>query len=203
MTVGVSGNSYIKFQSTLPYGSDFTTTFKVAKLHISIHAPSRERRQFQITLLARAIFQSTLPHGSDLLVLLLAVILLNFNPRSLTGATMLDSRTAAGAAISIHAPSRERRYHLCLRLQITHISIHAPLRERHHKLPIGSFATSNFNPRSLAGATNPANLLPFIQDISIHAPLRERPAVWLTVPTLTQFQSTLPCGSDYRYSLAF
>ena len=97
------------FQSTLPCGSDV----KVSKgetntVLISIHAPLRERlvirRTFQLTLL----FQSTLPCGSDakaanrqagiaisihaplrerLLMFLNLVIIWNFNPRSLAGAT--------------------------------------------------------------------------------------------------------------------
>ena len=55
-----------RFQSTLPHGSDSTTS--------SIN--------FIISL-----FQSTLPHGSDCPPRLLPFGVLNFNPRSLTGAT--------------------------------------------------------------------------------------------------------------------
>ena len=56
----------IRFQSTLPHGSDLITTRAFCwKLSISIHAPSRERRfkPFRRAILSR--FQSTLPHGSD------------------------------------------------------------------------------------------------------------------------------------------
>ena len=53
------------------------------------------------------------------------------------------------------------------------ISIHAPLRER--PWVIAKFSTNaNFNPRSLAGATQRGCKLFRSLEISIHAPLRER-----------------------------
>ena len=57
-----------RFQSTLPYGSDFhKPTFAVASLIISIHAPLRERH---------------------LAICAVVSACNNFNPRSLTGATL-------------------------------------------------------------------------------------------------------------------
>ena len=105
----------LRFQSTLPYGSDFAAgvilargqhfnprslTGATTKEHyadkpqgISIHAPLRERlRKRQAALGAT-----------------------DFNPRSLTGATCFHTLLRAMALISIHAPLRER---LCL-FQIT------------------------------------------------------------------------------------
>ena len=84
----IFSSSSIKFQSTLPHGSEgfscvgfsnvgisihapsrerdmYWPTF--AFLGISIHAPSRERIRRLIELLLFPLFQSTLPHGSDLL----------------------------------------------------------------------------------------------------------------------------------------
>ena len=55
------------------------------------------------------------------------------------------------------------------------ISIHAPLRERQF------FAVAAFKSTS----------------ISIHAPLRERPRFIIKLTEIHQFQSTLPCGSDF------
>ena len=77
-------------------------------------------------------FQSTLPRGSDCSIVLRTVMLMNFNPRSLAGATVLCPRAAIAWAdfnprsltgatgrgngfsksftISIHAPSRERHF---------------------------------------------------------------------------------------------
>ena len=62
---------------------------------------------------------------------------------------------------------------------------------------------SDFNPRSLAGATLSVMSIIELGIISIHAPLRERPVVLylLSVPSL--FQSTLPCGSDLIGSTYF
>ena len=78
-----------------------------------------------------------------------------------------------------------------------------------------------FNPRSLAGATEiyaKLHCAPIISihaplrerrlrradirllsDISIHAPLRERHPHFLLDVKFNLFQSTLPCGSDYRH----
>ena len=63
-------------------------------------------------------FQSTLPYGSDLIHLLLFCSENYFNPRSLTGATWLQSFSLSHVGISIHAPLRERLLLLC-RLIIT------------------------------------------------------------------------------------
>ena len=76
-------------------------------------------------------FQSTLPHGSDLKRAGIISHPCNFNPRSLTGATLLFSVHFVAFSISIHAPSRERRRRLCSYAR------HQPY----------------FNPRSLTGAT--------------------------------------------------
>ena len=104
----------------------------------------------------------------------------------------------------------------------TTISIHAPLRKRRRKACRPSFRR-DFNPRSLAGATEMHKAarevikfqftLPCGSDalqvfstalsvvISIHAPLRERPARTGTAGGIVKFQSTLPYGSD-KFTLA-
>ena len=98
----------IKFQSTLPHGSDIGLIN--SKMLIS---------SFQSTLphgsdinsglsLGKFSFQSTLPHGSDL-------------------AVKFDNLRFA---ISIHAPSRERLVLLPQQPGTLAISIHAPSRER-------------------------------------------------------------------------
>ena len=100
----------LRFQSTLPRGSDVDNMEIFAPIVISIHAPSRERplskrfsaiaRHFNPRSLAGATFkifepwnsmvafQSTLPRGSD----------------------TADDDGVFGYQISIHAPSRERRF---------------------------------------------------------------------------------------------
>ena len=76
------------FQSTLPHGSDTCANSSAGRGHK---------------------FQSTLPHGSDFLLWRAIGRPSNFNPRSLTGATVSITDTEVKTVISIHAPSRERR----------------------------------------------------------------------------------------------
>ena len=76
----------VLFQSTLPYGSDFLIARQPYQCPISIHTPLRERR----------FHQTPAPH------------LLYFNPRSLTGATNASREIPHKVQISIHAPSLER-----------------------------------------------------------------------------------------------
>ena len=119
-----------RFQSTLPHGSDF----KIFKPRNGMIA-----------------FQSTLPHGSDLTPLIVTKPNLNFNPRSLTGATNdaaqkgdtdndFNPRSLAGAThasyfqglLYVFQSTLPRGSDACrVDLFITiEISIHAPSRER-------------------------------------------------------------------------
>ena len=80
--------------------------------------------------------------------------------------------------------------------KVTPISIHAPSRER---LPVMAKTTekvTDFNPRSLTGATYLAADCQYLVSISIHAPSRERPTAAGLVTMNLLFQSTLPHGSD-------
>ena len=86
---------WYRFQSTLPYGSDSEDILMARYNEISIHAPLRER-QLKPKLLCRwLIFQSTLPYGSDAIHLVKQSKNTNFNPRSLTGATIRCCRQVA------------------------------------------------------------------------------------------------------------
>ena len=165
---------------------------------ISIHAPSRERPITAYQLRQCKPFQSTLPHGSDRKSWALYVTDFYFNPRSLTGATEINTSTfrlarifqstlphgsdlyypfllALIICISIHAPSRERPCSSSSWMQALIISIHAPSRERPSsikpstiKAVISIHAPSRERPALLA-------LVAFRNYISIHAPSRERP----------------------------
>ncbi len=100
------------FQSTLPRGSDDIITLYLSLRRISIHAPSRERRTGCACIHIADTFQSTLPRGSDLNIILGDYLVkisihapsrerltgqitirykINFNPRSLAGATLSPS----------------------------------------------------------------------------------------------------------------
>ena len=120
---------------------------------ISIHAPSRERRQ---VLFCR-------PAGRR-----------HFNPRSLAGATKMIIGKAYDGQISIHAPSRERRSLKMLKIYLALISIHAPSRER-PQTSIKHIIKSHISIHA------PSRERLFEQhnkkakrQISIHAPSRER-----------------------------
>ena len=66
-----------------PYGFNVVG----AVTFISIHAPSRERLIYTESEVSNMLFQSTLPHGSDFCALVGFLLMSDFNPRSLTGAT--------------------------------------------------------------------------------------------------------------------
>ena len=147
-----SSLAMLQFQSTLPYGSDFWRSFRLS---------------------ASSQFQSTLPYGSDRNRQIPKDVRQNFNPRSLTGATLVKIITIGYVKISIHAPLRERpgtpkNSYLIELFQSTlpygsdqllpagfppaPISIHAPLRERRNPQSCSKLSL-DFNPRSLTGAT--------------------------------------------------
>ena len=86
----------------------------------------------------------------------------------------MRSVALATVTISIHAPSRERRFFRRSRVE----------------------SPGNFNPRSLAGATLSQGHLQIMPAISIHAPSRERLQSSMARRLLLLFQSTLPRGSD-------
>ena len=132
-------------------GATFDIHVFSTQISISIHAPSRERRCCSISIGIPHIFQSTLPRGSDCNSLLVKSYYVNFNPRSLAGATPSTLLPYSRMLISIHAPSRERR----------------------GKYPHRS-VSFYFNPRSLAGATLSICFALASITISIHAPSRER-----------------------------
>ena len=143
-----------RFQSTLPYGSDHQEPPPMAQVSqisihaplrerldvaclqsrcrpISIHAPLRERLWLYKIGITPSSFQSTLPYGSDSVLCSGSSFGANFNPRSLTGATLAYGKCIGwDELISIHAPLRERRALMLTRSATAKISIHAPLRER-------------------------------------------------------------------------
>ena len=126
-----------------------------------------------MVLVLITIFQSTLPYGSDGCKVSLRRNAIDFNPRSLTGATININAINSFNRISIHAPLRERRTIYGERYEKKGISIHAPLRERQIT---GRHINRSiyFNPRSLTGATASHVAITSPHTISIHAPLRER-----------------------------
>ena len=142
---------------------------------------------------------------------------LDFNPRSLTGATLViiysDLRRSFQSTLP-HGSDAEQ----CTSVRSSRlISIHAPSRER-QDYRSRCRGTLHFNPRSLTGATTLFYAQVAGDRISIHAPSRERHAAIISsigapadfnprsltgatiaiavVVYLMRFQSTLPHGSD-------
>ena len=188
--------AYSIFQSTLPRGSDYDSYHSDAVQVISIHAPSRERlqhrqqgqqrRQISIHAPSRERQVSQVKMEDILKISIHAPS----RERQVSQVKMEDI-----LKISIHAPSRERRsrsYGPFLRevFQSTlprgsdfstekHLHIYIIFQST---LPRGSDAIQqllfrllyNFNPRSLAGATDTYGGMMAKTAISIHAPSRER-----------------------------
>ena len=101
----------------------------------------------------------------------------DFNPRSLTGATPSARLPCQQGGISIHAPSRERPLSVKAPTISTTISIHAPSRERPPALSIVAMALPFQS--TLPHGSDPQAVPIFCRkrQISIHAPSRERPGV--------------------------
>ena len=163
------------FQSTLPYGSDLISPLlPLISSEFQSTLPYGSDCRLSMRRNEEFIFQSTLPYGSD--------YELNMTPNDIE---LFQSTLPYGSDLYLtDSQDIDRK-----------ISIHAPLRER-PVTPFGIVYTSNFNPRSLTGATpwivtkfgtnrnfNPRSLTGATGDnakqdtysfISIHAPLRER-----------------------------
>ena len=143
----------------------------------------------------------------------------NFNPRSLTGATIHCSHLTLSTRISIHAPLRERPHSFHPAMCRICISIHAPLRERpflhepcsrfnrfQSTLPYGSDPaalalskySSDFNPRSLTGATRALNRIDLKTEYFNPRSLTGATKLWYWHAGEWVFQSTLPYGSDSK-----
>ena len=122
------------------------------------------------------------------------VLVANFNPRPLAGATWANGIRNRILAISIHAPLRGRPQYLAFGSKAA-ISIHAPLRGR-RAVPAEPAHCRNFNPRPLAGATNLGGdfLEPEIFQSTPPCGGDAMPAQ-ATMPE-ARFQSTPPCGGD-------
>ena len=188
----------LTFQSTLPCRSDIDARGGTRYTENSIHAPLRERQFGRTATSVAHVFQSTLPHGSD-----------GSSPKH-------NNRII----VSIHAPLRERPQRKGLMVYPRPFQSTLP---RGSDLPClckPGQSASNFNPRSLAGATplftSPASVTTGFQStlprgsddvlttilnaygmISIHAPSRERLDSIVDSVNIWLFQSTLPRGSDW------
>ena len=125
---------------------------------ISIHAPSRERRRYILHWRRRLSY---------------------FNPRSLAGATGEWERAGCPKEISIHAPSRERQYPMFPQCQLYNLFQSTLPRGSDRNVPSYALLMTNFNPRSLAGATADLIIDYRVKGISIHAPSRERRQLYI------------------------
>ena len=153
----------------------YELTLACPAVEISIHAPSRERPiidrfdDYCYLISIHAPSRERLTRSSCI-----STSTINFNPRSLAGATWIGTRHLLFSIFQSTLP-----------------------RGSDGTGKLYYFPKEHFNPRSLAGATaESVHLIKNYKSISIHAPSRERQNlffVWLAVPL---FQSTLPRGSD-------
>ena len=165
----------LKFQSTLPYGSDKRWDYLFGSKAISIHAPLRERLGFGLLL------RNTLTH---------------FNPRSLTGATSDLFSTFDRRVISIHAPSRERLADTIFYLRNIKISIHAPSRERLLGCQAGVQAIG-ISIHAPSRERPPTCSLPLTDGLfQSTLPHGSDSQIRYFTFGISKFQSTLPHGSD-------
>ena len=119
---------------------------------ISIHAPSRERQYSFDGLNRIKLISIHAPSRERHLPPNLKHQIFYFNPRSLTGATLLFHVFSQHIRISIHAPSRERLMHTYQIVQFSVFQSTLPHGSDRRGGSINNVST-NFNPRSLTGAT--------------------------------------------------
>ena len=120
---------------------------------------------------------------------------MDFNPRSLAGATGNITGNIGAGIISIHAPLRERH---------KFVTISSERQVFQSTLPCGSdrrFASYAitplyFNPRSLAGATIFCMFIAIIHLFQSTLPHGSDIEITILTAAKKAFQSTLPCGSD-------
>ena len=198
-------------------GATLRQRIRFQSVCISIHAPLRERPAASAISAIVGRFQSTLPCGSDSPSSLASPRLLDFNPRSLAGATEIQaeakeaktfqSTLPCGSDIKFYvAVTKTAHFNPRSLAGATSIYIRADHTAKNFNPRSLAGATVifgiylprrlHFNPRSLAGATSVPRRDDFLTAISIHAPLRERPNIASPIHWATVFQSTLPCGSD-------
>ena len=120
----------------------------------------------------------------------------HFNPRSLTGATIYTESEVCNMLISIHAPSRERLKAAVLAVFFISFQSTLPHGSDFSRVYCNS-VYSNFNPRSLTGATfdSCAYVARYVtfQSTLPHGSDAKSSSKRLSK---SQFQSTLPHGSD-------
>ena len=135
-------------------GATHQTLAVAPVIAISIHAPSRERQLLPAVTPTYLVFQSTLPRGSDKTALAIIEGVVEFQSTLPRGSDDRHRR------VSFHdrefqstLPRGSDRVKPALTLAALKISIHAPSRERPSSIASLSCST-DFNPRSLAGATS-------------------------------------------------
>ena len=142
----------MKFQSTLPKGSDAAYLTIDTLIGISIHAPQGERRAACCSYVTYLPISIHAPQGERPDFDVIRTLHIHFNPRSPRGATGMFHASSYVIKISIHAPQGERPGISAILEQALIISIHAPQGERPEGLMIFC-GEQDFNPRSPRGAT--------------------------------------------------
>ena len=178
----------------------------------------------EYSLARRPRFQSTLPCGSDVSILNISMDFLNFNPRSLAGATGWGTDNTPAKPFQSTLPCGSDQQRLLLLQEEPNFnprslagatkSYFAAVAYRYYFNPrslAGATSASspstmksrNFNPRSIAGATMGSFLKNLRRNFNPRslagATFCLQPAPAYPMP----FQSTLPCGSDKGFRQIF
>ena len=140
------------FQSTLPCGSDdkIFDFFKAA--YISIHAPLRERHYLRPHLRLHIHFNPRSLAGATCALIAAGTPQHDFNPRSLAGATFLMRMLDVTKVFQSTLPCGSDRDGKLQPMLTARFQSTLPCGSDLHYLKIRNRNT-NFNPRSLAGAT--------------------------------------------------
>ena len=164
----------IQFQSTLPRGSDPHIAHHTNAANISIHAPSRERRALLAGAGTVAQISIHVPSRERPWKQLYLILMLYFNPRSLTGATCcFCSRYCYTITFQSTLPRGSDASATVYGIQL--LLFQSTLPYGSDQLALFGFSSlTHFNPRSLAGATVLNKEIYAQGNISIHAPSRER-----------------------------
>ena len=185
----------LTFQSTLPCGSDIAFACSCIAGKISIHAPLRERQKRHYELARRVNFNPRSLTGATFFVLAGFLLTFDFNSRSLTGATEHQFAPKIPIQFQFTLPHGSdfgdvQTIIFSIKFQFTlpHGS-DFKIFEPWHGMIAFQFTLPH-------GSDPCGQCLGCRLDISIHAPSRERPLLILGMLQILIFQFTLPHGSD-------
>ena len=150
---------------------------RMASASISIHAPLRERRRFELTAPQMVAISIHAPLRER-----------RYHARA----------AAAADDISIHAPLRERPFFLYTRRYSDIFQSTLPYGSDANARYLAAMTACDFNPRSLTGATTFVGHSSTPQTFQSTLPYGSDTTIPVMQVNTSKFQSTLPYGSDMQ-----